>query len=112
MRSGLRRRFFAKRKTDPAGTVPYAEKLKTSENTPTVVLSTASPYKFTRHVLTALGERATEDEFADVKRLEALSGVPIPLSLSALEKATVRHKDVVAIDEMADYVMQKTQEEI
>ena len=85
---------------------------KTSEDTPTVVLSTASPYKFTRHVLTALGEQATEDEFADVKRLEAISGVPIPLSLSVLEKATVRHKDVVAIDEMADYVMQKTQEEI
>jgi len=77
---------------------------------PTVVLSTASPYKFTRHVLTALGEQATEDEFADVKRLEAISHVPIPTSLSALEKATVHHKDVVAIDEMASYVLTKTQE--
>ena len=77
---------------------------------PTVVLSTASPYKFTRHVLTALGEPVSEDEFADVKRLEKVSGVPIPASLSALEMATVRHKDVVAIDEMAAYVMKKTQE--
>lgn len=79
---------------------------------PTVVLSTASPYKFTRHVLSALGIEAGSDEFADVKRLEALSGVPIPLSLSALEKATVYHKDVALIDEMADYVLQKTQEAI
>lgn len=79
---------------------------------PTVVLSTASPYKFTRHVLTALGESASEDEFADVKKLEAISRVPIPTSLSALEKATVHHKDVVAINEMADYVMKKTREAI
>lgn len=80
------------------------------DSAPTVVLSTASPYKFTRHVLTALGEPVSEDEFADVKRLEKVSGVPIPASLSALETATVRHKDVVAIDEMAAYVMKKTQE--
>ena len=80
------------------------------DSAPTVVLSTASPYKFTRHVLTALGEPVSEDEFADVKRLEKVSGVPIPASLSALEMATVRHKDVVAIDEMAAYVMKKTQE--
>jgi len=88
-----------------------AESEKDGE-TPTVVLSTASPYKFTRHVLTALGEQATEDEFADVKHLEAISHVPIPASLSGLEKATVHHKDVVAIDEMADYVMKKTREAI
>ena len=77
---------------------------------PTVVLSTASPYKFTRHVLTALGEKVSEDEFADVKRLETVSGVPIPTSLASLETSTVRHKDVVAIEEMATYVMKKTQE--
>ena len=79
---------------------------------PTVVLSTASPYKFTRHVLASLGEPTTEDEFADVKRLEAISGVPIPGSLSSLEESTVRHKDVVSIEKMPDYVMQKIQEAI
>ena len=80
------------------------------QNTPTVVLSTASPYKFTRHVLEALGEVVGQDEFADVKRLESVSGVPIPVSLSALENATVYHKDVVDINDMANYVMKKTQE--
>lgn len=85
-------------------------KEKSQNEAPTVVLSTASPYKFTRHVLTALGEVASEGEFADIKRLEAISHMPIPTTLSALEKATVYHKDVVDIDQMAEYVMQKTQE--
>ena len=90
----------------------WLAELDKDREAPTVVLSTASPYKFTRHVLTALGEQATEDEFADVKHLEAISHVPISASLAALEKATVQHKDVVAIDEMANYVMKKTREAI
>ena len=88
----------------------WLAEVENADDAPTVVLSTASPYKFTRHVLTALGEKVSEDEFADVKRLETVSGVPIPASLAALETATVRHKDVVAIEDMAAYVMKKTQE--
>ena len=77
---------------------------------PCIVLSTASPYKFSRHVLTALGEEWSEDEFSDIKRLEALSGVAIPSQLALLEYSTVRHKDVVPANEMAQYVMNQTQE--
>ena len=73
---------------------------------PTVVLSTASPYKFPAAVLAALGEDDGEtDEFAMMSRLSRLSGVPIPGNLSGLEGRPVLHKDVIDKDSMLDYVL-------
>ena len=73
---------------------------------PTVVLSTASPYKFPAAVLAALGEDDGEtDEFAMMSRLSRLSGVPIPGNLSGLEGRPVLHKDVIDKDAMLDYVL-------
>ena len=73
---------------------------------PTVVLSTASPYKFPAAVLSALGEDDGEtDEFAMMSRLSRLSGVPIPGNLSGLEGRPVLHKDVIDKDAMLDYVL-------
>ena len=77
---------------------------------PTVVLSTASPYKFTRPVLAALGETGTGDEFADMERLAAVSGTPIPAPLAALKEKTVHHTAVCDIAEMPAYVRKKTEE--
>ena len=61
----------------------------------TVVLSTASPYKFSRDVLRALGQPVAEDEFAAVRALEAFSGVPAPQSLATLSEKPVRFTDVI-----------------
>ena len=73
---------------------------------PTVVLSTASPYKFPAAVLAALEEDDGEtDEFAMMSRLSRLSGVPIPGNLSGLEGRPVLHKDVIDKDAMLDYVL-------
>ena len=73
---------------------------------PTVVLSTASPYKFPAAVLAALGEDDGEtDEFAMMSRLSRLSGVPIPGNLSGQEGRPVLHKDVIDKDAMLDYVL-------
>jgi threonine synthase len=77
---------------------------------PTVVLSTASPYKFTRPVLAALGEESTGDEFADMERLAAISSTPIPAPLAALKEKTVHHTAVCDIAEMPAYVRGKTEE--
>ncbi|NLW77820.1 MAG: threonine synthase [Ruminococcaceae bacterium] len=62
---------------------------------PVVVLSTASPYKFSRDVLRALGQPVAEDEFAAVRALEAFSGVPAPQSLATLSEKPVRFTDVI-----------------
>ena len=52
---------------------------ETADHLPTVIASTASPYKFTRSVMEALGEEHKDlDDFGLVDALSALSGVPVP----------------------------------
>ena len=72
---------------------------------PTVVLSTASPYKFPAAVLAALGRPGSDSEFRMMDELAQLSGVPIPGNLSGLEGRPVLHKDVIDKDAMLDYVL-------
>ena len=72
---------------------------------PAVVLSTASPYKFPAACLRALGEKLDEDEFAVMRRLHEISGVPVPENLACLESAKVLHTDVINKEDMLDYVL-------
>ena len=78
--------------------------------TPVVVLSTASPYKFPAAVLSALGQKAGEDEFAVMEELHARTGVPVPKNLAALREKPVRHKDVIGREDMLAYVLEKAGE--
>lgn len=57
----------------------------------TVILSTASPYKFCSSVLEALGEAPSEDEFESLDRLAAISGMPAPYTLTSLRYQTCAH---------------------
>ena len=77
----------------------------------TVILSTASPYKFPVAVLTALGVTPDRNEFRVMDRINELTGVKIPKNLSGLEKKKVLHKDVIEKNELTDYVMKKVAEE-
>ncbi len=54
---------------------------KKRENVPMVVLSTASPFKFPRSVLEALGHTAPENDFEAMSALEAATGRPAELWL-------------------------------
>ena len=72
---------------------------------PTVLLSTASPYKFPAAVLSALGQPGSDNEFHMMNELARISGVPIPGNLSGLEGRPVLHKDVIDKDAMLDYVL-------
>ena len=69
-----------------------------------VVLSTASPYKFPAAVLTALGQPGAETGFAAMDALACATGVPVPAPLANLRGLPVRHRDAVARDDMLDYV--------
>ena len=62
---------------------------------PMVVLSTASPFKFPRDVLTALGEEAPASDFAAMAALTAETGAEAPASLRELDKLEVRFKTVL-----------------
>lgn len=62
---------------------------------PMVVLSTASPFKFPRDVLTALGGEAPASDFAAMAALTAGTGAEAPTSLRELDKLAVRFKTVL-----------------
>ncbi len=67
----------------------------------TVIVSTASPYKFGESVLRAIGcEAIPEDDYEQAKRLEALSGMKIPRAVEELREAEVLHKRVCNTEEM------------
>ena len=80
---------------------------QTGDTAPMVVLSTASPYKFPTAVLEALGERTDMDEFAQMDRLQAVSGVAIPKNLASLQGKAERHTTVIEKDNMLTFVVQQ-----
>ena len=80
------------------------------DGAPVVVLSTASPYKFPAAVLSALGQRVSDDEFAVMDDLHACTGVPVPKNLAALREKPVRHRDVIDREDMLSYVLRKAGE--
>jgi threonine synthase len=77
----------------------------------TVVLSTASPYKFPVAVLSALGVTPDDNEFRVMEQINDLTGVAIPKNLSGLESKKVLHSDVIEKNELTDYVLKKVAEE-
>ena len=74
---------------------------------PMVVLSTASPYKFSSAVLSAIGGDVSGSEFERMDRLQALTGVPIPPNLRSLRGKPELHTDVIPKEQMPDYVLRR-----
>ncbi|MBR1423878.1 MAG: threonine synthase [Ruminococcus sp.] len=81
-------------------------KAATGDDTKTVIASTASPYKFSGSVLSAIGEDTAADEFALVEKLAEVSKLPVPASLAALKDKAVRFDKTVDKSEMKDYVFE------
>lgn len=77
----------------------------TEDGTKMLIVSTASPYKFPRSVLSALGtEKITDDDFENLDQLEQISRVPIPEPLKRLKTALPRFDAVCDPDVMRDAV--------
>lgn len=86
----------------------YEQYLKeTKDDTPTVVVSTASPYKFTDPVLKAVSKQydSDMDEFAKVQQLSKETGTEIPAPIAALESKTVRFQNVCTPQTMSDELL-------
>lgn len=79
-------------------------KEETKDSAPSVIVSTASPYKFTRSVINAIGSDSSEDDFALADRLSALSGVRIPKAVEEIRNAPILHDCVCEKDEMKQTV--------
>jgi threonine synthase len=81
----------------------YEQTLMDSENK-TVVLSTASAYKFAASVLNAL-EATFKDDFDALEKLHAFTGTKIPPSLENIREKEVVHNHTITKDEMPAFVM-------
>lgn len=77
----------------------------TNDQTKTVIVSTASPYKFAADVLSAVsGEPSQGDAFAMAQKLEQKTGVAIPANILELRDLPVRHDHVEPKEHLADFV--------
>lgn len=73
--------------------------------TPAVIASTASPYKFNRSVVSAVsGQYEDMDDFALVDVLHQISGVKVPKAVEEIRTAPVLHDRVVDPENMPETV--------
>ena len=79
---------------------------ETGDETPTVVVSTASPFKFCDSVLGALGVTELAEGTDILDQLTELTGVPTPAPLAALKSKQVRFRDNVTKEHMVDKVLE------
>ena len=77
---------------------------ETGDDTVTVFVSTASPYKFCNHVLSAVGETPVGDGVELLDQLHEVSGVMVPRRLAAL-KGKERRFDLTAEKQEMDNVV-------
>lgn len=79
---------------------------ETGDDIPTVIDSTASPYKFSKSVLTALlgGKTPSLSEFDMVDELNKVSDFDVPKPLKALKDKKVRFTDVCDKENMSEMV--------
>ncbi len=80
---------------------------ETRDTTKTIIVSTASPYKFASSVLEALEGKATlRTEFEQIEELEKISKVPVPKAVEELKDALVLHNRVCDKEDMK-YIVKK-----
>lgn len=78
---------------------------ETGDDTVTVAVSTASPFKFCDSVLTALGIKEHRTGLDILDQLAETTGVPVPMPLARLKKRQRRFDGVVDKDDMKGCVM-------
>ena len=93
---------------DPHTACGWAVAEQQKGESPMVVLSTASPYKFSTAVLTAIGGDIAGTEYDRMARLNAITGVPIPKNLASLQGKPERHTGVIEKEQMLDFVLGKS----
>ncbi|MFA9413345.1 MULTISPECIES: threonine synthase [unclassified Streptococcus] len=86
--------------TAVASSVYQAYRTRTGDETPTVIASTASPYKFPRVAVSAITGVDSGDDFVAVEELIDISQVALPKAVDGLQTATIRHDKVVAVADM------------
>lgn len=83
---------------------------ETKSQTPMVIVSTASPYKFAKDVMTALDSSCAEqDAFYLMEVLERVSGVKIPKVIEGISNKMVLHKTICKKENIKTFVREHLQ---
>lgn len=92
--------------TAVASSVYYDYKEATKDNTATLIISTASPYKFVRSVMGAIDEEkySSMEDFELIDELESLAKVKIPNAIEEIRTAPIIHNSVCDKNEMQQTV--------
>jgi threonine synthase len=78
---------------------------ESDDRTRTVIVSTASPYKFTQSVLPAIySEKIPPEDYQQAGLLNKLSGIEIPKAVEEIRYAPILHKNVCKISLMQEMV--------
>jgi len=78
--------------TAVASRVYYDYRKKSGDTTPSVVASTASPYKFVKSVMSSIDSKyEQEDELTLLREFPKLSGIPMPQAIKDILDAKVLH---------------------
>lgn len=67
----------------------------TEDESKTVIVSTASPYKFAADVYESLTQKRENDSFKAVKKLSNYTGVEIPEQIAELNSLPILHDTVI-----------------
>ena len=78
----------------------------TGDNTPALVVSTASPFKFCSSVLPALGVTQLAQGTGILDQLTQVTGVEAPAPLAGLQDRKVRFQIVTEKEHMVDQVLE------
>lgn len=84
---------------------------KIDPDTPMILLSTASPYKFVRVVADSILDSVPDDDLQAMQKLAETTQIPIPNNLAKVWDLPVLHQDVIAKDDMENYVKAKVEDE-
>lgn len=98
--------------TAVASAVYQEYKDKTKDDTTTVIVSTASPYKFTRSVYEAIFDKSDLNEFELINKLNEKTKGPIPKSLQSVTNTKPHHFDSCKQSEMGEYIQRFIKEKI
>jgi len=78
---------------------------ETGDQRPAVIVSTASPFKFTRSVMNAIDHRYDNmTDFELVDELSRIAGRAVPAAIEEIRSAPVLHDNICEVDEMPDMV--------
>lgn len=83
---------------------------ETGDNTPSVVLSTASPYKFCKDVLHSINGETIADDFEAMKRLYDVTGVNVPSGLAELKDLPIRFNRTIQKEDAMHVIAQRMKE--